>query len=426
VRWYCVAAEQALEGNDLPGVIARVDRAVGLGASGEALGQIALTRALAHNWRGEHKEAEPWAEEAIAVLPEGTARWCAAMGELVWSLGTRSDGAGVAHLVERLLVSRTGGEALGSHTIALSHAADWLLHIGEYDNARSAQRAIDSVIGQLQHDPAVEGAVLVTRAEFSDLDDDPSSVRRLFATALACYEAAGDQRQAHLQRIRLVDACNRLGAYAEAEGIARDALAAADRMGLGFVVMAAQNNLGFTLMQRGALHEARTMLSAATKRCIAHGDRRFEGGTRTYLANTLRLAGDLAGAEAEVREAIDALHLSPPLLAYAIATLADILLAQGRTPGALEQARAAHTLLESLGQVEEGEAFIRLIYAEALHASGDHAAARAAIAAARDRLLAIAAHIGDETWRRSFLENVPENARTLALAARWLSAPGDG
>jgi hypothetical protein len=65
-------------------------------------------------------------------------------------------------------------------------------------------------------------------------------------------------------------------------------------------------------------------------------------------------------------------------------------------------------------------AFIRLARAEALHATGALDAARHAIAEARTRLYTIADQIADPEHQRSFLEAVPENARTLALALAWL------
>ncbi len=58
------------------------------------------------------------------------------------------------------------------------------------------------------------------------------------------------------------------------------------------------------------------------------------------------------------------------------------------------------------------------MYAEALHASGDGRAA-SAILAARAHLLERAAKIRDPILRRSFLERVPENARTVARAREW-------
>ena len=59
---------------------------------------------------------------------------------------------------------------------------------------------------------------------------------------------------------------------------------------------------------------------------------------------------------------------------------------------------------------------IRLALAEALVATGDRKAARGVIERARDRLLARAEKITDPEWRKSFLENIPDHRRTLALA----------
>ena len=69
--------------------------------------------------------------------------------------------------------------------------------------------------------------------------------------------------------------------------------------------------------------------------------------------------------------------------------------------------------------VEEGEAFIRLTYAEALDALGNQADARDAIATARVRILERTAMIQDAQWKDTFIEKVRENARTLELARTW-------
>jgi hypothetical protein len=95
-----------------------------------------------------------------------------------------------------------------------------------------------------------------------------------------------------------------------------------------------------------------------------------------------------------------------------------VLLRRGDTEGALTAAREAIDLLDTLGALEEGEALVRLIYAEALHASTD-SRAPSAILDARDHLLDRAAKIRDPILRRSFLERVPENARTIARAREW-------
>jgi hypothetical protein len=63
---------------------------------------------------------------------------------------------------------------------------------------------------------------------------------------------------------------------------------------------------------------------------------------------------------------------------------------------------------------------VRLVHAEALHASGEEAAARAALREAWDDLQARAAAIEAPAARRAFLEEVPEHARVGALRREWL------
>jgi hypothetical protein len=79
--------------------------------------------------------------------------------------------------------------------------------------------------------------------------------------------------------------------------------------------------------------------------------------------------------------------------------------------------------LEAQGGIEDGEALIRLAYAEALDACGKRDEARAAIAVARRRIESVAAKITDPSLARSFRERVPENATTIALAAAWGAEP---
>jgi hypothetical protein len=104
----------------------------------------------------------------------------------------------------------------------------------------------------------------------------------------------------------------------------------------------------------------------------------------------------------------------------ATATLAAIQLAQRHATDALATAEEAMAQYEAHEAFGFKGAFARLVHAEALHAADHHERSRAAIAVARDRLLANAEKIGDPIYRRSFLENVPENARTFALARAWL------
>jgi hypothetical protein len=97
--------------------------------------------------------------------------------------------------------------------------------------------------------------------------------------------------------------------------------------------------------------------------------------------------------------------------------LALALLTEKKIDGALAAAEEAMDLLESLGGLEENESLVRLARAEALFASGQ--SPQEVIGVAGERLRARAARIDVVEMRRSFLERVPENARTLARAAEW-------
>ncbi|HEX8114382.1 MAG TPA: hypothetical protein VF516_41920, partial [Kofleriaceae bacterium] len=125
------------------------------------------------------------------------------------------------------------------------------------------------------------------------------------------------------------------------------------------------------------------------------------------------------GAEREVQLALAmAVPLEQPGV---LATLSALRLAQGHAEEALaaaEDAMARCHAMSACGMFRG--AFVRLAHAEALHATGAHDAARRTIAEARARLLAIADTIAEPSYRTSFLDAVPENARTLALARTWL------
>jgi ATP/maltotriose-dependent transcriptional regulator MalT len=148
----------------------------------------------------------------------------------------------------------------------------------------------------------------------------------------------------------------------------------------------------------------------------ASHDKRMEGGSRLYLAEILCAAGDLAAARPEAARAVELFPVAAPLRPYALAVLARVERARGDLAAARE---AVDEAMRGGAAVEGGEAALRLEHAEVLHAVGDHDAARAAIAGARERLLARAAKISDPAMRESFLARVPEHARTLALARAW-------
>ena len=106
----------------------------------------------------------------------------------------------------------------------------------------------------------------------------------------------------------------------------------------------------------------------------------------------------------------------------ALATLATLKLAQGKSTEALAAAEEGMALYQSIGACSQffRDASLRLAHAEALLATGNQEAARAAISKARDWIFSVVEKIGEPEYRKGFLESVPENRRTLELAREWL------
>jgi tetratricopeptide (TPR) repeat protein len=236
----------------------------------------------------------------------------------------------------------------------------------------------------------------------------------------AIYEAIGGEHNLLLARLFL--GANRffLGASAAAEEMLRGLAAADTSLGMGSSLRRVL--LAWLLAERGAFDEAREIASQLAERGRALSFSLEEGRGRWALAEVLRRAGDLEGAEREIDRAIP--MMVPLELPGALATQAAIRLAQGRAGDALaaaEEGLARWRTAGGCGEFRGG--FLRLVHAEALHATGAHAAAQKAIGEARARVLAIADRIGDPAYRRSFLERVPEVVRTLALAREWLGDP---
>ena len=182
--------------------------------------------------------------------------------------------------------------------------------------------------------------------------------------------------------------------------------------------------LAWTLAARGEHEDAIAQGTWLLEDARVLSDTGRERWARTVLAYAYLLRGDLDAAEGEVLAFLALGQPTPLEHAEALATLAAIRLAQGRVAEALAASQ------EALGRVEAGRAralrdpFIRLVHVDALTASGDRAAADAALTIARDRLLATASRIPDASLCRSFLEDVPENARTIDLARERLGEVG--
>jgi eukaryotic-like serine/threonine-protein kinase len=424
-RYYLRAAEQAHAAGDSPVAISYARRGLACAISGEL--RIALLGTLCEMnfWQNTIATALPFATELVQVAGRGCGPWV--RGSLI--VLTCSMEAGrideFMAILHDLLETEPSPDAAITLTLSIAagvHLLDVLARIQEGDAVMARLAAIVRIIGdRVPSVPMVWHIISTSRLAYRG--DDPASGLAHGKAAVAIADAIGHRRYRLLGQLTLALVWWTLGAHEETEGILRE-MSVPDEE-LGYASSGRPFVLAWFLADRGALDEARTWASRLVMSATSLRLRPEEGRGHWVLAEVLRRVGELEAAEAEIQAARPLVDTASPLdLPGVLATLAALRLAQGRVAEALTAADEGMAKYETIGACSQfcRGGFLRLVHAECLEATGDHDAAKAAIARARDRLFVIAGKIGDPVYRKSFLENVPENRRTLELARQWLDA----
>jgi tetratricopeptide (TPR) repeat protein len=418
--FYLRATEQAVSVLDNEGAITRAN--LGLACDPPPGLRFALLGIRCNASHRLQRHAIADAEELVRSAPQGTVPW--AQGMVAYQMATMMAGR---------MDDLQAALALLPNVTAAPEAAGWvalvfLAGVFIYDN-----------LGQFPQATALEQPFLALARERGDQEplarfwwnisvaqrapyahDDPWNALVHSNAIQPIFDLiGGDLIFVYMQLLRGMNQWY-LGDFAPAVHML-DAAAGTDTT-LGEQSSLRRFCLSWLYADRGALDQARDLASQLRDSSRAHHDRLGEGRACWVLAEVLRRLGDLEAAEREIEVG---LALSVPLEhPGALATLSALRLAQGRAAEALTAAEDAMSRRAALGGCGLfREAFVRLVHAEALHATGARDAALHAIAGARARLVAIAAKIPEPAYHASFLENVPENARTLALAAAWLGDP---
>jgi eukaryotic-like serine/threonine-protein kinase len=416
IGFYLRAAEQALEGNDFAAVISCAERGVALGAQLEMLGRLELTRAIAHYWSAEVESTIKAAEQASLHLPQGTAGWYRAVNEVLASLLRAGDVERLGEWIDRAASAPPAADGVNAQVICLARTAEHLLLLGHYDLSEKLFARVDEAASGKELEPLTLARVHRGRARRALHHGDPAAYANGLQAAYQTFEQAGDLRNACNERMNMGFALAELGEYEQARQALESARSAAEKMNLETVIGWADNNLG-NVLSLSDLEQAKRVEQRAIDAGVEQGDPRLESGSRVYMSAILHRMGDHAGALKEAERAVELSENVVSLKTVALAAEARALLALGRIDQALEAAEEAMAHLETLGGLEEGEALVRLVYGEALDAADREEAAVAAIRTARDRLYARAARISNVAWRATFLDRVPDHARTLELAA---------
>ncbi len=270
-------------------------------------------------------------------------------------------------------------------------------------------------------DPLVQMHWHFAMSEKATIAGDLSESIRHDTLALETSLERGDLRDLARRRSNVAHGYTELDAYELAEEELRQAVAAAERLGLAHLGAVIHMNLGWALVRAstgGDLTAPRRLIEGAARDFARMGHARFEAAAVRYLAHVHLRAGDAVGAEAVMNRVL-LLDLPTGELPFALATRAMARLAQGRTAEALADARRGEQILDEQASIPEGEVIVRLASAEALFSSGQPDDARIAVRKACDVVRNTAAKITDERLRECYLTRVSEDSRALDLERSW-------
>lgn len=235
-RWFLVASQQALEGDDLPRVVSCAERGINSGAQGETLGHLHKILAEALNWQGVFHRAEHHGLLALDLLPPDSDLWARAAAEVLVASGRISNRAVIVPTTERVLErlsihdpSHPNHDPTNPHPnpqllIALMRAQPWILRMGEDPIFQKTLRTIYRHNAFIESDPLVASWARMIRTGQWFIKGNVSAFIRDLQAAIDLFERSGDRRNACAQRSDLPLLYVRVGHFALGEQLARQTL----------------------------------------------------------------------------------------------------------------------------------------------------------------------------------------------------------
>jgi len=419
-RCYFQAAERAMRAGDTGATVERAQRALALGLLGPERITLLGLLAQVHVWRNEWEDAARCSDEVMRLATPGSESWSWGMVAKLAVATREGPNATLIELMRLVLTVEPAPEAVVGIAGVLNLGSFLLSRWGRFALVEECVQRVHVIAEPVaDHEPMARAWMHLVHVIIDPWShEDPWAGLQHAEAARACFREANHPQNMLLAQVMMGMNLWFLGALEEAERELRSVL-----LGGGPYGPSAPLHLfcfAGALADRGALDDAHEVVLGTLAAWQARGLRMYEGQGRRVLADVLCRRGDFAAAERTARAALELLTSQPLEHMAAMATLAAAYLAQGRAAEALVAATEAMAHYEALGAFGFRGAYARLVQVEALEATGDHAGAARALSVARDRLRIRAARIGDLALRRRFLEDLPENARTLTLARQWL------
>lgn len=420
--FYLKASHSALRALDLEGALSLAER--GLRLAEQSPLSLAL-RALIirlHRTAGRTHDAYALAKELLREVVVGSDAWRSLLLDLIICAGRLGEYEALRPIAEQLLTVPLGEPPDSRLLYLFGSLALQLQDAGEFALSNTLIEVLEENVGRVvPPDDHLLGELAHVRAWRAVFEGDIWAAAERFEEMVACDKRSGSIQAVISAQINVASCYLELGADSLAERTLEELLAAAAKGQTSpYSFSLVQQNLGLVRERQGRLEEARTLLEESYRAFQEQRVPKHEGHSRAYLARVLGLLGDKEGARREISAALALTETARATYASVLAIQAQLSLLARSPEEALDVAHRAAALLQELGTVEEGEALIRLVYAEALLANQKEEEAKTALLEAKSRILTRADKIKAPKWRQSFLSRVPENAKTLSLAAELL------
>jgi tetratricopeptide (TPR) repeat protein len=422
-KYYLTAAEHAHLGGDTVTSLAHTRKGLACTTSSELrIELLGLFCELHYYQRNEITNALPYAEELIRDAPMGSEPWIQGMFIKMLGgaqLGKPEEFGGALFSLGQIDVKKgTEGALAFAYTVAA-----YVLDVsGQPQMADSIMGRLEGLAkGAVAYDPRAMGMwYIMSAAREAYAHQDPWKAR-VYAESAANFGLKAKHLRMHdVGKSFLGMQTWFLGLRDEAEALLQGIKLSHEEM--GFAATPRPICLAWVLAERGAFAEARGWADVLIQYGVTRHLTSDEGEGRWALAEILRRAGDLEGADREIEASIKLLRPKNVLDAPALlATLARIRLAQGRVEEAVAAATEGVMIYEKTGACAYFRAvYLRLAQVESLEAAGQHDKACAALEKARKEVLANADKISDPEYRRHYLEDAVEPRRILELSREWL------
>ena len=415
--WHERSAAEALARNDTDTAISLAERGLAYGPRGEVALSLHTVLAESFGWRADHNRASTHAKIVFDSAKIGSTLWCQALAVFASSLGKRGESEAFLALAREALNVPLPVAHERAYASAIATFMSFALRMGRNDLVAALNQRV--AVLERSPDPAVVAHALNARSWCAMFAGDFSACLGFDREVVKKFDEAGDLRSRCRETTSIGYDFMTLGEYALAETAFQASIAMGQRLGVTRAVLMAKAHLCPVLLAVGRVTESLQLGREALEIAERGGDTFASANVRTYIAASLAATGDTKGAIRELTLAIDSIANLPGSQVMPRTELARVHLLTGDVGEALAQATIAMNTIATMGPAEEGDAGARLVYAEALRAAGRLDEAAVAIAGAVRRIAERASRISDRALQRTFLERVPDHARTIQLARTW-------